>query len=118
MVVRMKTRLSTSYEQVQTPEHGMNQNRFQEKMKYQQQAASCNTPTQQNSSDAPWYYVDQQGVIQGPFEANQMQQWLESGFLVMGLFVHCCYTFLITEKHLHLLQKRMAKEAFSEVKCR
>eukprot|EP00557_Chaetoceros_sp_GSL56_P004917 CAMPEP_0176492920 /NCGR_PEP_ID=MMETSP0200_2-20121128/9277_1 /TAXON_ID=947934 /ORGANISM="Chaetoceros sp., Strain GSL56" /LENGTH=1074 /DNA_ID=CAMNT_0017890557 /DNA_START=216 /DNA_END=3440 /DNA_ORIENTATION=- len=30
--------------------------------------------------DAPWFYADPQGNIQGPFKAIEMRQWLEAGY--------------------------------------
>lgn len=30
--------------------------------------------------DAPWYYADPQGNIQGPFKGIEMRQWLEAGY--------------------------------------
>jgi len=31
-------------------------------------------------TDAPWYYADPQGNVQGPFKGNEMRQWLEAGY--------------------------------------
>lgn len=31
-------------------------------------------------TDAPWYYADPQGNIQGPFGGDEMRQWLEAGY--------------------------------------
>jgi hypothetical protein len=31
-------------------------------------------------TDAPWFYADPQGNIQGPFGGNEMRQWLEAGY--------------------------------------
>ena len=31
-------------------------------------------------TDAPWYYADPQGNIQGPFRGGEMRQWLEAGY--------------------------------------
>lgn len=30
--------------------------------------------------DAPWFYSDPQGNIQGPFRGDEMRQWLEAGY--------------------------------------
>ena len=31
-------------------------------------------------TDAPWFYADPQGNIQGPFGGDEMRQWLEAGY--------------------------------------
>lgn len=31
-------------------------------------------------TDAPWFYADPQGNIQGPFGGEEMRQWLEAGY--------------------------------------
>jgi GYF domain len=36
------------------------------------------------ASSACWYYRDQAGVVQGPYETLQMQQWIEAGYFPGG----------------------------------
>ncbi|EJK52449.1 hypothetical protein THAOC_28271, partial [Thalassiosira oceanica] len=42
----------------------------------QQQSINCLPPV----TDAPWYYADPQGDIQGPYRGGEMRQWLEAGY--------------------------------------
>lgn len=51
------------------------QQREVEERKRQEQATS--PPVIAN---APWYYADPQGNIQGPFAGDEMRQWLEAGY--------------------------------------
>jgi len=37
--------------------------------------------TANNAQTKSWFYVDHQGRIQGPYDAGQMRQWFESGYL-------------------------------------
>ena len=48
-------------------------------LQQQRQAAAANAMPP-ISVDAPWYYSDPQGNIQGPFKAHEMRQWLEAGY--------------------------------------
>ena len=36
---------------------------------------------------APWFYVDPQGIIQGPFGGDEMRQWLEAVFFMGDLLI-------------------------------
>jgi len=49
----------------------------EEERKKQQAAAQQAPPV---ITDAPWYYADPQGNIQGPFGGDEMRQWLEAGY--------------------------------------
>lgn len=55
------------------------QRRLQELELRQQRQATANNAIS-IVADAPWYYSDPQGNIQGPFRANEMRQWLEAGY--------------------------------------
>lgn len=44
----------------------------------QQQQQQHQRPTV--STNAPWYYADPQGNIQGPFGGDEMRQWLDGGY--------------------------------------
>jgi hypothetical protein len=58
-------------EQQQQQQHQMGQQQQQQRMAPREQRLSA---------DAPWYYSDPQGNIQGPFRGNEMRQWLEAGY--------------------------------------
>ena len=38
-------------------------------------------------TNSPWYYVDPQGRIQGPFGSDMMRQWLVAGYFTSDLFI-------------------------------
>ncbi|KAG0681031.1 hypothetical protein C6P40_002835 [Pichia californica] len=42
---------------------------------------------QQSLESSQWYYQDLQGIQQGPFDSNLMQQWYLSGLLVSNLMI-------------------------------
>lgn len=42
--------------------------------------APVRTAAQITVSSSSWYYRDQAGAVQGPYETLQMQQWIEAGF--------------------------------------
>jgi len=55
-----------------------------EERKKQEAAQAAQAQAQQQTplviTDAPWYYADPQGNIQGPFGGEEMRQWLDAGY--------------------------------------
>eukprot|EP00804_Cyclotella_cryptica_P024270 CCRYP_012549-RC/>CCRYP_012549-RC protein AED:0.08 eAED:0.08 QI:405/1/1/1/0.5/0.28/7/635/1156 len=49
-------------------------------MQLQQQQQQQQQHTHTVVADAPWFYADPQGNIQGPFGGDEMRQWLEAGY--------------------------------------
>lgn len=45
-------------------------------LQQQQQQQQQPTPT----ANLPWFYLDPQGNVQGPFQGQEMRQWLEAGY--------------------------------------
>jgi len=58
---------------VQAQEREAQEREREAQEKHKQQAALTIT-------NAPWYYADPQGNIQGPFGGEEMRQWLEAGY--------------------------------------
>ncbi|KAL3776943.1 hypothetical protein ACHAW5_009255 [Stephanodiscus triporus] len=58
--------------------------RLQEEQARQQRADALARAEEEKKqlvvTDAPWFYADPQGNIQGPFGGDEMRQWLEAGY--------------------------------------
>eukprot|EP00571_Detonula_confervacea_P010765 CAMPEP_0172297246 /NCGR_PEP_ID=MMETSP1058-20130122/343_1 /TAXON_ID=83371 /ORGANISM="Detonula confervacea, Strain CCMP 353" /LENGTH=954 /DNA_ID=CAMNT_0013006375 /DNA_START=61 /DNA_END=2922 /DNA_ORIENTATION=- len=63
-------------EQAKQQQEAMARAQAEEQRKKQQQAQQQVPPV----TDAPWFYADPQGNIQGPFGGDEMRQWLEAGY--------------------------------------
>lgn len=61
----------------QWQEHRQAQMRIQKEEQLSMEASRVRA---QMNFNAPWYYSDPQGNIQGPFGGNEMRQWLEAGY--------------------------------------
>lgn len=48
--------------------------------KVAQTAAQAPQPNNVKVTNAPWFYADPQGNIQGPFGGEEMRQWLDAGY--------------------------------------
>ena len=58
--------------------------------KHSHQLAQHVVHSQNIFPDAPWFYIDRQGIMQGPFDSNQMRHWRESGYFNILRFGSVC----------------------------
>ena len=54
-------------------------------------AAFCAPPEAGNLNAELWYYGDQSGTQQGPFDTSNMREWFDAGFLPPDTLVAASY---------------------------
>jgi len=77
--VRQQQQEAMARAQAQQQAQAQRETEERKKREQQQQQAQAAAPPNV-VADAPWFYADPQGNIQGPFGGEEMRQWLEAGY--------------------------------------